>query len=75
GVGNRVLVLGKDENGKADDIPYILLELDNTTSYSNGESSSVFQARLLGPSPKKDLDELEDKLGKNHSSGIINFEL
>lgn len=64
GVGNQVLVLGKDENGKTDDIPYILLELDNTTSYINGESSSVFQARLLGPSPKKDLDELEDKLGK-----------
>ncbi|MDH8362161.1 hypothetical protein QIG42_27140, partial [Klebsiella pneumoniae] len=37
GVGNQVLVLGKDENGKTDDIPYILLELDNTTSYINGE--------------------------------------
>ncbi|MDK9406414.1 hypothetical protein [Klebsiella pneumoniae] len=75
GVGNQVLVLGKDENGKTDDIPYIRLELYNTTIYINGEASSVFQARLLGPSPKKDLDELEDKLGKNHSSVIINFEL
>lgn len=75
GVGNQVLVLGKDENEKTDNIQNILLELDQTTRYINGYYSSVFEAHLLGPSPKKDLDELEDKLGKNHSSVIINFEL
>ncbi|MDE9518108.1 hypothetical protein KKJ17_10255 [Xenorhabdus bovienii] len=75
GVGNQVLVLGKDENGKTDDITGILLELDKTTRCINGSYSSFFEARLLGPSPKKDLDELEDQLGKNHSSVIINFEL
>ncbi|STE44425.1 Uncharacterised protein [Escherichia coli] len=73
GVGNQVLVLGKDEDGKTDDIPGILLELDQTTRWINQSYSSYFEAHLLGPSPKKDLDELEDKLGKNHSSVIIKF--
>ncbi|AUU86730.1 MULTISPECIES: hypothetical protein [Enterobacteriaceae] len=75
GVGNQVLVLGKDEDGKTDDIPGILLELDQKTRWINQSYSSYFEAHLLGPSPKKDLDELEDKLGKNHSSVIINFEI
>ncbi|EDJ1207441.1 hypothetical protein GEX85_12495 [Salmonella enterica] len=75
GVGNQVLVLGKDENGKTDDIPNIVLQLDNTTRLINGAYSYNFEAHLLAPSPKKDLDEDEDKLGKNHSSVIINFEL
>lgn len=73
GAGNQVLVLGKDEDGKTDDIPNILLELDQTTRWINQTYSSDFEAHLLGPSPKKDLDELEDKLGKNHSSVIMNF--
>ncbi|WP_434320712.1 hypothetical protein, partial [Klebsiella quasipneumoniae] len=73
GVGNQVLVLGKDDGDKTDDIPNILLELDQKTRWINQSYSSCFEAHLLGPSPKKDLDELEDKLGKNHSSVIMNF--
>ncbi|MCW0351570.1 hypothetical protein [Pantoea ananatis] len=75
GVGNQVLVLGKDEDGKTDNIPNILLELDNTTRMINGSYSLNFEAHLLGPSPKKDLEEEEQKLGKNHSSVIMNFEI
>ncbi|EFA6874543.1 hypothetical protein ONM84_002923 [Escherichia coli] len=75
GVGNQVLVLGKDENGKTDDIGGILLELDQTTCWINQSYSAYIEAHLLGPSPKKELEELEDKLGKNHSSVIMNFEI
>ena len=67
------MVLGKDDGDKTDDIPNILLELDQKTRWINQSYSSCFEAHLLGPSPKKDLDELEDKLGKNHSSVIMNF--
>lgn len=75
GAGNQVLVLGKDEDGKTDDIQLILLELDQKTSFINQTYSSCFEARLLGPSPKKDLAESEEKLGKNHSSVIMNFKI
>jgi hypothetical protein len=72
-VGNYVLILGNDESGKTDDIQDIVMQLDSSRSYINNVNDYGFSARLLGPSPKTELDEDEEKLGKNHSSVIMNY--
>ncbi|MEM5497654.1 hypothetical protein WNY77_09645 [Paraglaciecola mesophila] len=72
-VGNYVLILGNDENGKTDNIQDIVMQLDSGHSYINNVNDYGFSARLLGPSPKAELDEDEEKLGKNHSSVIMNY--
>lgn len=73
--GDLVLILGEDDKGKTDDIQDIVLQLDSETSYINNKMDSSFTAKLLGPSPKSDIDEDEGKLGKNHSSAIISYTL
>jgi hypothetical protein len=73
--GDQVLVLGNDEDGKTDDIQAIVLQLDSVTEYINHEYCLDFQARLLGPSPRSDMEEKEEELGKNHSSAIFNIRL
>lgn len=73
--GNYVKILAEDENGKTDDILDIVLKIDNYTTEINSFYDSSFKANLLGPSPKSDIDEDEENLGKNHSSVIINFTL
>ncbi|MDV6315729.1 hypothetical protein [Idiomarina sp. HP20-50] len=71
--GDRVLVLGEDENGNTDNIQDIVLHLDECCSKINGSYEESFEARLLGPASKAELDEEEETLGKNHSSVIINY--
>jgi hypothetical protein len=73
--GNRILVLGEDEDGKTDDLGPILVKIDETFSKVNGSESKVFKANLLAPLSKSDSDEEEEKLRKNHSSVILNIEL
>lgn len=73
--GNYVQILCEDEDGKSDGVYDLVLDLDDSTSYFNGQTDSSITATLLGPSPTADLDEDEDKLGKNHSSVMINFEI
>ncbi|MBC3806985.1 hypothetical protein H8K52_06450 [Undibacterium seohonense] len=73
--GNGVLILGEDENGKTDEILDIVLKLDSQTSKINNDEDSSFLANLLAPSPKSEIDEDEENLGKNHSSVIMNYQL
>lgn len=72
--GDRILVLGEDEDGKTDDIEPILVRVDDTFNRVNGSASQCFSARLLAPMPKSD-DDTEDLLSKNHSSVILNFSI
>ncbi|OUS23375.1 hypothetical protein A9Q98_14910 [Thalassotalea sp. 42_200_T64] len=74
-IGNQVLILGDDENGKTDDIQDIVLALDSSTSYINSKHDSSFEAKLLGPAPVSELDDDEENLSKNKSSAIINYTL
>jgi hypothetical protein len=72
---DRILILGKDEDGKTDDLVTILVEVDTVFSRVNGQNDSSFSARLLAPQPKSD-DELEEEArAKNHSSTILNISL
>ena len=70
--GNRILILGEDENGKTDDLNKILVRVDETFSCINGQDDRSMTARLLGPLPKSDDDD-EDILSKNNSSTILQF--
>jgi hypothetical protein len=74
GDGDRILVLGEDEDGKTDDLTSILVKVDETFVKVNGAQNSLFKARLLAPLPAADEDEA-DAMGKNHSSVILNMEL
>ena len=73
--GNRILVLGEDENGKTDDLGPILVRLDQSFSRINWSQNPLFKARLLGPLELSDDEENEQELGKNHSSVILNMAL
>jgi hypothetical protein len=73
--GDRVLVLGEDEDGKTDDLRPILIKIDEVISKINGSQNYFVQARLLAPLPKSDKDEEEEVLSRNHSSVVLNIEL
>ncbi len=73
--GDRVLVLGEDEDGKTDDLGPILVKIDDVFSKINGSHNLLFQAQLLAPLPKVDDDEEEEVLSKNHSSVVLNIGL
>jgi len=73
--GNRIQILGKDENGKTDDLTNILVKVDDYITKINGQDDSSFKALLLGPLPKSDDENQEDLLVKNRSSVIIQFSL
>jgi hypothetical protein len=73
--GDRVLVLGEDEDGKTDDLGPILVKIDDVFSKINGSHNFFFQARLLAPLPKSANNEEEEVLSRNHSSVVLNIEL
>ena len=74
GDGDRILILGEDEDGKTDDLDQILIRIDEEFSRVNGQDDSSMTVRLLGPLPKADDDE-EEVLSKNNSSTILQFSL
>lgn len=73
GDGDRILILGRDENGKTDDLTGILVEVDSLITRVNGASEPGLSARLLGPLPQSEDEAEEDTLSKNHSSVIMQF--
>lgn len=75
GDGDRILIMGEDENGKTDDLTNILVKVDETFSVVNGvDMSKYVTCTLLAPMPKGDDDE-EKLRSKNHSSVILNMRL
>ncbi len=72
--GDRILILGRDVDGKTDDLTAILVEVDTEFSKICGAHDSTFSARLLAPLPGSDEDE-EDVLSKNDSSVVLNLSL
>lgn len=72
GDGNRILILGEDEDGKTDGLEDILVKVDGLIEQINGEPEPSMRALLLGPLPSADEDE-EEELSKNDSSVILRF--
>lgn len=75
GLGDRILILGEDEDGKTDDLGPILVKIDQDFSKVNGAMNNLFKARLLAPLPKSNEEKEEEELNKNHSSVVLNIEL
>ena len=72
--GDRILILGEDEDGKTDDLQDILVRVDAEFSLVNGQHDDSMLARLLAPLPADDVDD-EELLTKNNSSTILRFSL
>lgn len=75
--GNRIRIIGEDENGKTEDLEEILTKVDDTFSKVDGNENKQITMRVLGPLPKQDEEETEAILGseKNRSSTIIQFSI
>jgi hypothetical protein len=72
--GDRIQIMGEDADGKTDDILDIVVKADDLVTKLNRIASGPFEARLLAPRPQED-DELDELLGKNHSSIILRFSI
>lgn len=72
--GDRILIVGEDEDGKTDDIPRIVAKIDSEITKSNNKAAQAFKARVLGPLPAAD-EEDASELIKNRSSIILRFSL
>lgn len=57
--GNRILILGRDEDGKTDDLEDLLVEVGDQFSQLNGTQDGSFSARLLGPQPPAENEDEE----------------
>ena len=66
--GDRIQIMGEDENGKTDDILDIVVKIDELAIKLNRVASGTFEARLLAPMPQDDDEELDELLAKNRSS-------
>lgn len=75
GEGDRILVLGEDENGKTDELTQILVKRGAKFSGINGKASGYITATLLAPFGKQDDEDAEEELTKNNSSVILNLEI
>jgi len=72
--GDRIIIIGEDENGKTDVLQSILVKVDEVFNKVNGERNDHVSMRVLGPLPVQDDDEEEEEqLGKNRSSVIMQF--
>lgn len=75
GDGNRIQIMGEDENGKTDDLGSILVKVGQLVTKVNGVVDYSMTAKLLGPLPKSDNEEEEEALAKNRSSVILSFDI
>ncbi|WP_319408756.1 hypothetical protein [uncultured Desulfosarcina sp.] len=72
--GDKILIMGEDEDGKTDDLTPILIKSGEEFTGINGQASEYLTSLLLGPFSEQD-EETEEKLSKNESSVIINFKI
>jgi beta-lactamase superfamily II metal-dependent hydrolase len=72
--GDRIKILGEDENGKTDKLGAILVKTGQTFSSICGASDSSFAAHLLAPMVADDETE-EEIITKNNSSVIMRIDL
>lgn len=73
--GDRIEIMGEDEDGKTDDILAIVVKADGVVTKLNRVASGTFEGRLLAPIPHSDDEELDELLGKNHSSVVLRFSI
>lgn len=59
--GDRILILGEDEDGRTDDLDAILVRVGREFSRINGTEDESMTARLLGPLPSDGDDDDETR--------------
>ena len=69
--GDRILILGEDEDGKTNGLGEILIKVDEIFSLVNGKKDSSMIVRLLAPLPTDD----DEEVNKNDSSTVLHFSL
>ncbi|WP_421875989.1 hypothetical protein [Pacificispira sp.] len=74
-LGNRIQIMGEDEDGKTDDILGIVVRTNESISKLNENTSGAFEGRLLAPLSQGDDEGAEELLAKNRSSVIIRFSI
>lgn len=72
--GDRILIMGEDENGKTDDLQSIVVKPGHSFNRINGTESTFFQAKLLAPMVADDEAE-DDVLSKNNSSVVMSIQI
>jgi hypothetical protein len=70
GEGDRILIIGEDENGKTDELESILVKTDEVFNKINGSANEHVSVRVLAPLPPQKESE-EEQLSKNHSSVVL----
>lgn len=75
GEGDRIQIMGEDDDGKTDDILDIVVKTNETVTKLNENCSGAFEGRLLAPLPQGDDEDTEELLTKNCSSVIIRFSI
>ena len=73
--GDRIQIMGEDQDGKTDDILAIVVKTDDLVTSLNSIKSGTFEGRLRAPMLHDEDEELEELLGKNQSSVIIRFSI
>lgn len=73
--GDRILILGEDENGKTDDLDDILVRVDEVFDRIDWVKDNSMAVRLLAPMPKDEDEDVEEERSKNKSSTILQFSL
>jgi hypothetical protein len=72
--GDRILILGHDIDGKADDLGPIRVDAGQLIPRINGAVNAYAEIQLIAPREPHD-DDTENELSKNDSSVIINLHL
>ena len=72
--GDRIQVMGEDEDGKTGDLKDVLVKAGEKITKINGDADSTFEGFLIAPKGKGDATE-EERRSKNHSSVIIRFSI
>ena len=73
--GDRILILGEDENGNTEGLEPILVRVGERFSKVNGMKVRSMDALLLAPLPKSETEDDEELLSKNSSSTILRISL
>lgn len=74
--GNRALIIGKDPNGKTDNIEQIVKDIDTIFTKINGkELSHKLNIKVLGPIPQQEGEIDEDYEKKNRGSVILKISI
>lgn len=72
--GDRIQVLGEDEDGKTDNLEDVLIKAGETIVMVDGAKDGTFEAYLIAPAAKGS-DEEEEERSKNDSSVILRFSI